>query len=448
MTSTAPLLTGVKRRIWIVVLFGIAGALLGAAPQPQKVEEQATTFEATHTMLLNDANGLSSSVGVSPNQVVILSTVGEVPKRVAEEIGFEGNPAELSSQVSVSFDQSSGALLFTTSQDTAERAELVADAFADVTNAYLIERQESVYNERVQRSRERLEEFEGELNELTRQLALDPENPVLLGQRDAISREYSAAFEQDRSLSPAPSFLTFTTLQRAQAVPVVDRGLSAPTGRSTRAIMGLIVGLAVGVAIALLLARTDRKIRSREQAEDILGMRARVEIPMVKTPDSKAGVVVVHGRHDMLSDSYRTLRNVVTFIQSGAAELDRAHVTVVVSPGQGDGKTALAANLAAAWVETGRRTIAMNTDFRRPRLTQAINGEPPAGLPFDLEELELIDPTLLLRQTRHSKLLMMDLSPIAAPPSELVRSTADHLPTVSGIADEIVIDTSPVGTDR
>ncbi len=174
-------------------------------------------------------------------------------------------------------------------------------------------------------------------------------------------------------------------------------------------------------------------------------MRARVEIPVVKTPDGTAGVVVVHGRHDVLSDSYRTLRNVVTFIQSGAEQLQRAHVTVIVSPGQGDGKTALAANLAAAWVETGRRTIAVNTDFRRPRLTQAVNGEPPAELPFDLEELELIDPTLLLRQTRHSKLLMLDLSPIAAPPSELVRSSAVHLPTLSGIADEIVIDTSPVG---
>ncbi len=214
MTTTSPLLSGVRRRLWIVFLFGVVGAVLGAAPQPQKVEEQATTFDATNTMLVNDSGGLSSSVGVSPNQVVILSTVGEVPKRVAEQIGFDGNPAELSSQVSVSFDQASGALLFTTSQDTAERAELVANTFADVTNAYLVERQDIVYNERVQKSRERLEGFEAELNALTAQLAVDPENPVLLGQRDAISREYSQAFEQDRSLSTAPSFLSFTTLEQ------------------------------------------------------------------------------------------------------------------------------------------------------------------------------------------------------------------------------------------
>jgi Mrp family chromosome partitioning ATPase len=445
MNTTSSLLSGLKRRLWIIALFGAVGAVVAAIPQPQNVEEQATTFNATHTMLINDTAGLSSSVGVSPNQVVLLATTGEVPEEVADEIGFSGNPAALSSQVSVSFDQASGALTFSTSSDMAAEAELIADTFAEVTNAYLIDRQTDVYNQRVQASRDRLAGLEAELDNLTAELAFDPENPILLGQRDAISRQYSLAFEQDRAISSTPSFLSFTTLQRAQAVPVVDRGLSTPTGRRTRAIMGLIAGLAVGTAVALLLARADRKIRSREQAEEALGMRARVEVPVVKQHGAQAGIVVVNGRHDVLSDSYRTLRNVVTFVQSGSKALDRAHVTVVVSPGQGDGKTSLAANLAAAFVESGRRTIAVNTDFRRPRLAYAINGESPAELPYTFEELELLDPKLMLTRTDHTNLLMMDLSSIDATPGELVRSTVARFPTLVGMADELVIDTSPVG---
>ena len=445
MTNAPSLLSGLKRRLWIVAIFGIIGAVLGAIPQPQEVEEQATTFNATHTMLLNDTAGLSSSAGVSPNQVVLLATTGEVPERVAEEIEYGGNPTALSSQITVSFDQASGALLFSTSQDTSDRAELIADTFADVTNAYLIERQDVVYNQRVESSRTRLAGFQEELDTLTAQLALEPEDPALLAQRDAISRQYSLAFEQDRALSSTPSFLSFTTLERAQAVPVIDRGLSAPTGRRTRAIMGLIAGLAVGAGVALLLARADRKVRSRAQAEEALDLRARVEIPVVKQYGTQAGVVVVRGRHDALSDSYRTLRNVVTFVQSGIEPLDRSHVTVVVSPGQGDGKTSLAANLAASFVETGRRTIAVNTDFRRPRLAHAINGEKSAELPFPVEELELVDPKLLLTRTDHADLLMLDLSTVDATPGELVRSTVSHFPRLLGLADEIVVDTSPVG---
>ena len=210
--------------------------------------------------------------------------------------------------------------------------------------------------------------------------------------------------------------------------------------------MGSSSVLPIGAAVAVLLARADRKVRCREQAEDALGMRARVEIPMVKSPAGKAGVVVVHGRHDVLSDSYRTLRNVVTFIQSGAEELQRAHVTVVVSPGQGDGKTALAANLAAAWVETGRRTIAVNTDFRRPRLTQAVNGEARS------------------RAAIRSRRTGADRSEAPAPPDPPLETAdagpesdprpAERTRPVDGrsspgrcprMADEIVIDTSPVG---
>jgi Mrp family chromosome partitioning ATPase len=228
-------------------------------------------------------------------------------------------------------------------------------------------------------------------------------------------------------------------------VPVVDRGLSAPTGRRTRAVMGLLAGLAVGTAVALLLARLDRKVRTREQAEDALGMRARVEIPAVKQRGERAGIVVVNGRHDVLSDAYRTLRNLVTFVQSGGEPLGRAHVTVVVSPGQGDGKTSLAANLAAAFVESERRTVAVNTDFRRPRLAQVINGDRPALPPLPSEDLKLPDPKLMLTRTDHPKLVMLDLSTIDATPGELLRSTVGRFPAMSGLADDIVVDTSPVG---
>jgi Mrp family chromosome partitioning ATPase len=439
MNNLSPL-AAIRRRWWLVAGFALLGALLGGIPQPEKVEEQATSFVATHTMLAND--GSDTSI-ISPSQVILLTTAGEVPARVAERLEYAGNPAELAAQINVVFDFETSALTISTIQATADQSEAVADSFADELNAYLAERQDSVYVDRVAASRQRLEELEESLNELTRSLALNPTDAVLLAERDAVSRQYGLAFEQNGILEQSPDTLTFTTLERAQAVPEVDRGLSAPTSRSTRAAMGLVVGAALGVGIAILMGRLDRKIRSREQAEELMAMRARVAIPKVR--HSEGGVVVTGGRHDPLSDSYRTVRNVVGFVQNGLADVKRARITLVVSPGPGDGKTSLAANLASAFVEVGEKTIAVNTDFRRPRLYPALIGARTPDLDCELTELDALPRKALPLQTGATNLKILDLSPLDASPGELTRATLRQVNRLTSGTDQIVIDTSPVG---
>src|SRR4051812_43061283 len=104
MNNTSPL-SAVRRRWWIVVLMAMAGGILGALPQPEKVEEQVRTFSATHTLLLNETvDETSSASAISPQQVTLFVTTGEVPERVSKAIGYDGNPATLASQVTSAFD--------------------------------------------------------------------------------------------------------------------------------------------------------------------------------------------------------------------------------------------------------------------------------------------------------------------------------------------------------
>lgn len=438
-------LAAVRRRWWLVALLGAAGAAIVAVPEPASVEEQASTFVATHTMLLNDPAAAQTNQGaVSPSQIPLLATTGEVPARVADALGADENPATLASQMQVDFDFNTGALIFTTTQASAARAEELADAFADATSSYLAQRQDRLFEERLAASIQRLADLEDDLDDITRQLATRPEDAALIAQRDAISRQYSVAFEQNQMMSSAPTSLAFTTLERAQAVEQIDRGLAAPRSRNVRGAMGLIVGLAVGAALAVLLGRVDRRIRTREQAEAIIGTRARVTIPKVRDP-RRDKLIVTSGRHDPLSDAYRTVRNVVGFVQGSLEPVDRAFVTVVVSPGPGDGKTSLATNLAAAFVETGNRTIAVNTDFRRPRLSKAISDDRSSDLPFTYEDLEVLAPKSLLVRSENPSLLVMDLSSIDGSAGDLVRATATTMPTLAEMSDQIVVDTSPVG---
>ena len=64
-------------------------------------------------------------------------------------------------------------------QTVAERAELIADTFADELTAYIDESQNTVYQDRIAASSDRLSELEAELNAVTFELARDPDSPTL-----------------------------------------------------------------------------------------------------------------------------------------------------------------------------------------------------------------------------------------------------------------------------
>lgn len=439
MTTPNSPLVALRQRWWLVVGFALLGAFFGAIPSPGNVEEQATSYLATHTML---ANGTDSSV-IAPTQVTLFATAGEVPKRVAEQVGFDGSPAALSAQVAVEFNPTSGALTFTTQQGSAADAELLVDSFAEETSSYLTGIQDEEFEERVASSRQRLQELEGQLNGVSEQLAENEGDALLTAQRDAISVQYGLAFEQNRQLESDFARLTFTTLESGQAVPQVDEGLSTPTSRSTRAAMGFAAGAALGVIIAILMGRLDSKIRSQEQAEEAVGVRARVLIPKVSS--TQGGVVVRSGAQGPLPDSYRTVRNVVTFVQNGLPEREGGRVTLVVSPGPGDGKTSVSANLGAALAEIDARTIVANADFRRPALHRALTGQPPAVSPFEVEDLGVVKVGSLIEDTVSSRLKIVDFSPTNGSPGELVRALAFRLDELRALSDQIVIDTSPIG---
>ncbi len=441
-------LGALKRRWWVIVLLMLIGGALGAVPKPAEVNKQSqlTSFTATETLLANDTEtAQSGTTAISPNQVPLFATVGEVPKRVKAKLNYAGAEAALASQVTVTFDVVTGALRVTTTQPTAADAELIANTFGDELNGYLAERQDEIYQQRLAASLARLSALETQVKDLTNKLAVSPDDPILAAQRDAVSRQYSVAFEQNQSLAEAPPLLTFTTLQRAQAIEDSSSGggLSAPTSRLTRGVLGGVAGLALGFGVVMLLGVLDRRIRTREQAEEIMNLRARVVIPKVKS--TRRGLVVSRDRHDPLSDSYRTLRNVIGFVQSTLEPVDRPRITLVVSPGPGEGKTSLAANLAAAFVETGQRTVVVNTDFRRPRLAEVVTDSLPPDLPFEFDDLATIDPQWLLQDTVDPHMSLLDLSTIEGSAGDLARATAHLLPHLGSADDTVVVDTSPVG---
>lgn len=450
--ETESLLSAVRRRWWVVVLLTVLGALAGALPSSDDSVDAVVirNFQAAHTLLVSSTSASQTiySDPVTFNQLQLFATTGEVPRRVAERIGYAGPPPELAGQMTVEVDQVTGAIRFSTTQTDAARAVQVADAFAEELTAYLAERQDTLREARLTAARERLDDLQTQVEDANSQLAFDPEDPILQAELEALSRQYSVAFEALNALEAESGQLQLTTLERAEAIEVSSSsggGLAAPRSRVTRGLLLATVGFAVGIGAAILLARLDRRIRTKAQAEALVGVRSQVSIP---TQDKKApsAVVVRPGRHDTLSDAYRTLRSVVGFVEGGRAHAEgRAPVVLVVSAGPGDGKTSVAANLAAAFVETGLHTLAVNTDFRRPSLSSRILGFKPEPLDLDLHEIPTAAVDEIVRETELDGLALLDFAGVVASPGELARATATIVPKLAGQAEAVVIDSSPIG---
>jgi Mrp family chromosome partitioning ATPase len=96
--------------------------------------------------------------------------------------------------------------------------------------------------------------------------------------------------------------------------------------------------------------------------------------------------------------------------------------------------------------ESGSRTVAVNTDFRRPTLSDRLGVAAPEPAGLDLHEIASAPLELVLAPGSDPGLAVLDLARVRGnTPGDLSRVTARMLPRIAQMADSIVVDTSPVG---
>ncbi len=139
------------------------------------------------------------------------------------------------------------------------------------------------------------------------------------------------------------------------------------------------------------------------------------------------------------AEAYRTLRTNLSFYG-----LDRPiHTLVVTSPAAGEGKSTAIANLAVTMAQSGRRTILVDCDLRRPSLHELFSLAMTPGLTnLVLEELA----ELPLQPTGVDNLWLLSSGPTPPNPADLLgASRMDRvLAQLSEAADIVLFDAPPV----
>jgi capsular exopolysaccharide synthesis family protein len=146
---------------------------------------------------------------------------------------------------------------------------------------------------------------------------------------------------------------------------------------------GLVLGLLLGMAYALIRHQFDRRLRSTEEVEKQFGIPVIGTIPQsqhMRQEDGRELALAVTG--DASSSTASTAEG-FRKLRTNLAYMDVDHpprVIVVTSPKQSDGKSTVAANLAAAIAIGGQPVTLIDGDLRRPTVADSLAMVDGAGL--------------------------------------------------------------------
>ena len=137
-------------------------------------------------------------------------------------------------------------------------------------------------------------------------------------------------------------------------------------------VMGFAAGLGLGLVGAVLADRLDPRMRYPDQVTRQMGLPILGVLPHVK--DRKAGPDDDHVAQ--VIEAMRSVRLSLVHFYGGNGPV----VVTVTSPGVGDGKSFLTANLALACAEAGQPTLLIDGDARRGALHRVLHRPRKPGL--------------------------------------------------------------------
>lgn len=207
--------------------------------------------------------------------------------------------------------------------------------------------------------------------------------------------------------------------------------------------LGFVASLGLGLFGAVLLDRIDPRVRYPDQVSREMGLAILGAVPHLRTLPHAGR----HGRGRVPED----VNQVVEALRGVCLNLVYAHggraplLVTVTSPGAGDGKSFLAANLAHTFADGGHRTLLIDGDIRRGVLHRRLNARRRPGLSDFLRGETPLDA--IVQATPYPSLSLIGCGTRAYNAPELLGSPAMS-ELVNGMRsgyDVILIDSPPLG---
>jgi capsular exopolysaccharide synthesis family protein len=412
--ALAPYLRAIQAHKIVFVAVVLAAVAAAALYSKTSTKEYSSTAQILVTPIVQDN---TSFIGLNllresgdPTRTVqtaaALIETHQAAEAAAEELGDGRTGEQLLGEVSVQPEGESNVLDVTATATSPVEATRTANAFATAALAV----RNKILHEQIVEEIERLESEEGIGSEQQRRI--------------------NALKTIENRGDP-----TMSLAQKAT-------GSGSPTGASAPLVIGLalIAGLALATGTAVVLEMAERRIRDEDEAVELFPGPILARVPVLSRNSRR---LLGNGNWIMPPDVREPFRMLMAQLQR-----EGKHKTILLTSGStGDGKTTSSINLAMTTALAGHPTILVDTDFRKPGVSEALDIRPITIRNKMVDAGSLEAALLRVPGVEHLRVL----APQVLDPSDeaLIEHFAERMPTMleeaAKLADFVIIDTPPLG---
>lgn len=207
-------------------------------------------------------------------------------------------------------------------------------------------------------------------------------------------------------------------------------------------VLGLLGGFLLGVALIALIEFLDNTVKPEQNLQTLVGAPVLTTVSrLAKLQPGWPQLYTMSQPRSAASEAMRLLRTNLDFA-SASGELK---TLVISSPGPGEGKSTITANLGVVMAQAGMKTAILDGDLRKPTQHRIFGAENDRGLTTLLTHPDE-SWMCVAKQVAQPNLFLIPSGPIPPNPADLLSSDRFHqlLERIQQDVDLILIDTPPI----